>query len=80
MVHFQAAWAPQCSQMNDVMGELAKENKHTMFVKVHTIPCDGGYTMPDTHTIPCDGGYMMPDTHTIPCDEGYMMPDAHTIP
>uniref|UniRef100_A0A8C7KP87 Glutaredoxin-3 n=1 Tax=Oncorhynchus kisutch TaxID=8019 RepID=A0A8C7KP87_ONCKI len=34
VVHFQAAWAPQCSQMNDVMGELAKENKHTMFVKL----------------------------------------------
>ncbi|XP_064818944.1 glutaredoxin 3-like isoform X1 [Oncorhynchus masou masou] len=34
VVHFQAAWAPQCSQMNDVMGELAKENKHTMFIKL----------------------------------------------
>uniref|UniRef100_A0A8C1PJB6 Glutaredoxin 3 n=1 Tax=Cyprinus carpio TaxID=7962 RepID=A0A8C1PJB6_CYPCA len=34
VVHFHAAWAPQCSQMNDVMAELAKEHKHTMFVKL----------------------------------------------
>uniref|UniRef100_A0A672LYV5 Glutaredoxin domain-containing protein n=1 Tax=Sinocyclocheilus grahami TaxID=75366 RepID=A0A672LYV5_SINGR len=34
VVHFHAPWAPQCSQMNEVMAELAKEHKHTMFVKV----------------------------------------------
>uniref|UniRef100_A0A9J8BNC5 Glutaredoxin 3 n=1 Tax=Cyprinus carpio carpio TaxID=630221 RepID=A0A9J8BNC5_CYPCA len=34
VVHFHAPWAPQCSQMNDVMAELAKEHKHTMFVKL----------------------------------------------
>ncbi|XP_051770882.1 glutaredoxin 3 [Ctenopharyngodon idella] len=34
VVHFHAPWAPQCSQMNDVMTELAKEHKHTMFVKL----------------------------------------------
>uniref|UniRef100_W5KGV5 Glutaredoxin 3 n=1 Tax=Astyanax mexicanus TaxID=7994 RepID=W5KGV5_ASTMX len=30
VVHFHAPWAPQCSQMNDVMKELAKEHKQTM--------------------------------------------------
>ncbi|KAL0964768.1 hypothetical protein UPYG_G00328640 [Umbra pygmaea] len=34
VVHFQAPWAPQCSQMNDVMEELAKENQHTIFIKL----------------------------------------------
>ncbi|KAI4895198.1 hypothetical protein NFI96_023811, partial [Prochilodus magdalenae] len=34
VVHFHAPWAPQCSQMNDVMEELAKEHRHTMFVKL----------------------------------------------
>uniref|UniRef100_A0A671SZT9 Thioredoxin domain-containing protein n=1 Tax=Sinocyclocheilus anshuiensis TaxID=1608454 RepID=A0A671SZT9_9TELE len=34
VVHFHAPWAPQCSQMNEVMAELAKEHKHTMFVKL----------------------------------------------
>ena len=27
VVHFWAAWAPQCQQMNDVMTELAKDTK-----------------------------------------------------
>ncbi|KAM6909876.1 glutaredoxin 3 [Xenentodon cancila] len=34
VVHFQAAWAPQCGQMNEVMAELAKEHKSTTFVKL----------------------------------------------
>ncbi|KAF7656815.1 hypothetical protein LDENG_00035910 [Lucifuga dentata] len=34
VVHFQAAWAPQCGQMNEVMTELAKEHKHTTFMKL----------------------------------------------
>lgn len=34
VVHFQATWAPQCDQMNDVMAELAKEHTHTAFVKL----------------------------------------------
>lgn len=34
VVHFQAAWAPQCGQMNEAMAELAKEHPHTTFVKV----------------------------------------------
>lgn len=34
MVHFQAAWAPQCEQMNDVMAELAKKHPHATFVKM----------------------------------------------
>lgn len=34
VVHFQAAWAPQCGQMNEVMAELAKEHAHTTFVKL----------------------------------------------
>ncbi|KAM3872905.1 glutaredoxin 3 [Diretmus argenteus] len=34
LVHFQAAWAPQCGQMNDVMAELAKEHAHTTFIKL----------------------------------------------
>ncbi|XP_068425340.1 glutaredoxin 3 [Clinocottus analis] len=32
VVHFQAPWAPQCVQMNEVMAELAKEHAHTTFV------------------------------------------------
>lgn len=40
VVHFQAAWAPQCEQMNGVMAELAKEHAHTTFVKLEaeTVP------------------------------------------
>lgn len=40
VVHFQAAWAPQCGQMNEVMAELAKEHTHTTFVKLEaeTVP------------------------------------------
>ncbi|XP_067101312.1 glutaredoxin 3 [Osmerus mordax] len=34
VVHFQASWAPQCAQMNEVMAELAKEHTHTTFVKL----------------------------------------------
>ncbi|XP_054638533.1 glutaredoxin 3 [Dunckerocampus dactyliophorus] len=34
VVHFQAAWAPQCGQMNEVMAELAKEHAHSTFVKL----------------------------------------------
>lgn len=34
VVHFHAAWAPQCGQMNEVMAELAKEHTHTTFVKL----------------------------------------------
>ncbi|XP_060905960.1 glutaredoxin 3 [Labrus mixtus] len=34
VVHFQAAWAPQCEQMNVVMAELAKAQAHTTFVKL----------------------------------------------
>ncbi|XP_026172774.1 glutaredoxin 3 [Mastacembelus armatus] len=34
VVHFQAAWAPQCGHMNEVMAELAKEHTGTTFVKV----------------------------------------------
>lgn len=34
VVHFQAEWAPQCAQMNDVMAELAKEHTHTTFIKL----------------------------------------------
>lgn len=34
VVHFQAAWAPQCGQMNEVMAELAKEHASTTFVKL----------------------------------------------
>ncbi|KAK5862036.1 hypothetical protein PBY51_017468 [Eleginops maclovinus] len=40
VVHFQAAWAPQCGQMNEVMAVLAKEHTHTTFVKLEaeTVP------------------------------------------
>lgn len=34
VVHFHAAWAPQCAQMNDVMAELAKGHTHATFVKL----------------------------------------------
>ncbi|AWO96089.1 putative glutaredoxin-3 [Scophthalmus maximus] len=34
VVHFQAAWAPQCGHMNEVMAELAKEHAHTTFVRL----------------------------------------------
>lgn len=34
VVHFQAAWAPQCEVMNEVVDELAKEHTHTTFVKL----------------------------------------------
>ena len=36
MAHFSATWAPQCSQMNDVMTELAKDTQFSTvkFVKV----------------------------------------------
>lgn len=34
VVHFQAAWAHQCGQMNEVMAELAKTHPHATFVKL----------------------------------------------
>ncbi|XP_073402480.1 glutaredoxin-3 [Dendrobates tinctorius] len=34
VVHFWAPWAPQCSQMNDVMAELAKVHPGVTFVKL----------------------------------------------
>uniref|UniRef100_A0A8C8YM35 Glutaredoxin 3 n=1 Tax=Prolemur simus TaxID=1328070 RepID=A0A8C8YM35_PROSS len=34
VVHFWAPWAPQCTQMNDVMAELAKEHPQVSFVKL----------------------------------------------
>lgn len=34
VVHFQATWAHQCGQMNEVMAELAKEHTHATFVKL----------------------------------------------
>lgn len=34
VVHFWAPWAPQCSQMNEVMVELAKVQPEVTFVKV----------------------------------------------
>ncbi|XP_030058830.1 glutaredoxin-3 [Microcaecilia unicolor] len=34
VVHFWAPWAPQCSQMNKVMAELAKEHGQVTFVKL----------------------------------------------
>ncbi|MEQ2309399.1 Glutaredoxin 3 [Ameca splendens] len=34
VVHFHAAWAPQCGQMNEVMAELAKEHTGTTFLKL----------------------------------------------
>ncbi|XP_064602260.1 glutaredoxin-3-like [Liolophura sinensis] len=34
VVHFAAAWAPQCKQMNDVMRELSKDSANTTFVSV----------------------------------------------
>ena len=34
VVHFAANWAPQCKQMAEVIGELAKDNVHVKFVQV----------------------------------------------
>ncbi|XP_068957794.1 glutaredoxin-3 [Petaurus breviceps papuanus] len=34
VIHFWAPWAPQCTQMNDVMVELAKEHPQVAFVKL----------------------------------------------
>ncbi|KAL4640179.1 glutaredoxin-3 [Arapaima gigas] len=34
VVHFYAPWAPQCTQMNDVMEELAKEQPQVTFLKL----------------------------------------------
>ncbi|XP_072485187.1 glutaredoxin-3 isoform X3 [Notamacropus eugenii] len=34
VIHFWAPWAPQCTQMNDVMEELAKEHPQVAFVKL----------------------------------------------
>ena len=34
VVHFQAAWAPQCEQMNEVMAVLAGEHGSSTFVKI----------------------------------------------
>lgn len=35
VIHFHASWAAQCTQMNDVMTELAKDNTHVKFYKVN---------------------------------------------
>lgn len=34
VIHFHAPWSPQCTQMNDVMSELAKDNSHVKFYKL----------------------------------------------
>ncbi|XP_057690477.1 glutaredoxin 3 [Corythoichthys intestinalis] len=34
VVHFQASWAPQCAQMNEVVAELAKQHANATFVKL----------------------------------------------
>ncbi|XP_038161108.1 glutaredoxin 3 [Cyprinodon tularosa] len=34
VVHFHAAWAPQCGQMNEVMAELAKEHSSAIFLRL----------------------------------------------
>ena len=34
VIHFFAPWAPECTQMNDVLSELAKDNIHVKFLKV----------------------------------------------
>ncbi|XP_020791423.1 glutaredoxin 3 isoform X1 [Boleophthalmus pectinirostris] len=34
VVHFQAAWAPQCAQMNDVMAVLAAQHAGSTFVRL----------------------------------------------
>ncbi|KAJ8404853.1 hypothetical protein AAFF_G00332400 [Aldrovandia affinis] len=34
VVHFCASWAPQCTQMNDVMAELAKDQPRVTFIKL----------------------------------------------
>ncbi|XP_015775271.1 PREDICTED: glutaredoxin-3-like [Acropora digitifera] len=34
VIHFYAPWSPQCTQMNDVMSELAKDNSHVKFYKL----------------------------------------------
>jgi len=34
VLHFEADWADECKQMNDVLSELAKEYKHTVFIRV----------------------------------------------
>ena len=34
MLHFEAEWADECTHMNAVITELAKEFKHTHFIRV----------------------------------------------
>jgi len=34
VVHFEADWASECNLINDVLKELAKEHKHTVFIRV----------------------------------------------
>jgi len=34
VLHFEADWADECKQMNDVLAELAKEYTHTIFIRV----------------------------------------------
>ncbi|XP_006630464.1 glutaredoxin 3 [Lepisosteus oculatus] len=34
VIHFLASWAPQCTQMNDVMAEIAKEYPQVTFIKL----------------------------------------------
>jgi len=34
VLHFEADWAPECSHMNAVLSELAKEFSHTVFIRV----------------------------------------------
>ena len=41
VLHFEADWAEECKQMNEVLSELSKEYKHTIFLRVccHVIKC-----------------------------------------
>jgi len=34
VLHFEADWAEECQKMNEVLIELSKEYKHTIFLRV----------------------------------------------
>ena len=38
VLHFSAAWAPQCNQMRDVMQQLAKEQPAVVFAEASVQP------------------------------------------
>lgn len=69
VVHFHAPWAPQCTQMNDVMTELATDNSHVKFYKVD-VHFHFTVKVYCTRTVCCNNYYIAEqESHSCECQK-----------